>query len=107
MPELTPAPVLKHNQGKKARIRPTTKMEKLNNLGEASAKEIEESHGIKLDDREFYCLAGRGNSFTSTKIQGLRKQPVRVVREIPHCTGVPASRARGAHSRLAPGRCYT
>ena len=107
LPELSPTPVLKDITNMKNHEYNSTKAEKLNDLGEPSAKEIEENNGIKPDDKEFYCLAGQGYSFTSTKIQRPRKHPVRVVREILHCTGEAASRARGALSRPAPGRCYT
>ena len=83
---------------------PSSKTEKLNDLSQPSLEEIEEAHGIKLNN-EYYCTAGRGNSFTSAKTQRARKQPIRVIREIPHCTGVPAFKARDALSRPAPGRC--
>ena len=66
------------------------------------AADIDENYGIDLKDGELYCTTGRGNSFASKKIQRLGKQPLRVVREIPHCTGVPISKARGALSRPAP-----
>ena len=106
MPELTPAPVLKDiTIAGKPEYPPPTKAENLDDLSEPSVREIEDSYGFILDEREIHCLAGRGNSFTSASIQRLRKQPVRVIREIPDCTGVPASRARGALSRPAPGLC--
>ena len=92
MPKLTPAPVLADitNTGRREFPSPN-KAEKLDDLNEPSAADIKESYGIKLDDKELYCMP--------TKIQRLRKQPVRVLREIPHCTGKPISKARGALSR--------
>ena len=106
MTELTRAPILSDvtNRRKQEYI-PLSKAEKLNDLSEPSLGEFEEAHGFKLDDDTYYCTAGRGNSFTSARIRRARKQPVRVVREIPHCSGVPFFRARGALSRPAPGRC--
>ena len=106
MPELTPAPIRNDitNAGKQEDS-PSTKVEKLDDLSEPSVREIENSYGFNLDAGELHCLAGRGNSFTSARMQRLGKQPIQVVREIPHCTGVPASTARGALSRPAPGRC--
>ena len=106
LPKLTPAPVLANitNTGRRE-YAPPNKAEKLDDLSELSVAVIEENYGIELDDRELYCTTGRRNSFTSTKIQRLRKQPVRVVREIPHCTGIPISKAGGALSRAAPGQC--
>ena len=69
MPELTPAPVLKDvTNTEKQEYPPPTKAEKLVDLSEPSVKEIEDSHGINLDEGELYCLAGQGNSFRSTKI---------------------------------------
>ena len=105
MPELTRAPMLRDitNERKREYI-PPSKTEKLNDLREPSIEEIEEAHGIKLND-EYYCTAGRGNSFTSAKNQRARKHSVRVIREIPYCTRVPAFKARGALSRHASSRC--
>ena len=76
MPELTPAPVLKAitNAGMQE-YPPHTKAEKLDDLSETSVREIEDRYGFNLDEGELHCLAGRGNSFTSARIQRLRKQP--------------------------------
>ena len=66
MPELAPA-LNKNNQENETPLTPPpAETEELN---EPSVREIEEIYGIKLDDNEFYCLAGRGNSFTSTKTE--------------------------------------
>ena len=64
MPELAPA-LNKNNQENETPLPPAETEE----LNEPSVREIEEIYGIKLDDNEFYCLAGRGNSFTSTKTE--------------------------------------
>ena len=106
MPELTRAPVFRDVTNKKGReYIPPSLTKKLNDLSEPSIEEIEETRGLKLYDEKYHCMAGRGNSFTSRRIQRARKQPVRVIREIPQCTAVPALRARGALSPPAPGRC--
>ena len=64
MPELAPA-LNKNNQENETPLPPAETEE----LNEPSVRENEEIYGIKLDDNEFYCLAGRGNSFTSTKTE--------------------------------------
>ena len=88
MPELTPAPVLKDiTIAGKPEYPPPTKAENLDDLSEPSVREIEDSYGFILDEREIHCLAGRGNSFTSASIQRLRKQPVRVIARFPIVLG--------------------
>ena len=106
MPKLTPlgSSTGKHYQYGKTRITAPNKTEKLDDLGEPPATGIRKSHDNKLDDEELYCTAGRGNCFVSTKTQRLKKQHVRIVREVPHCTGMPVSKAICALSRPAPGR---
>ena len=110
MPPLQPAPFLKDITN----VRPTsyvppTKVNKLNDLSddELSFAEIEEVWGLNLrDSPTAYPQTRRGN-YTSAKVQRLTKQSVTVVKEIPHCSGLPAFRARGALSRPAPGRNFT
>ena len=65
MPELAPA-LNKNNQENETPLPTPAETEELN---EPSVRGIEEIYGIKLDENEFYCLAGRGNSFTSTKTE--------------------------------------
>ena len=70
MPELAPA---LHKKNKEyERTPPPAEMEELN---EPSIREIEEIHGIKLDDNEFYCLAGRGNSTKTEENEVAMKLP--------------------------------
>ena len=76
MPELTRAPVITNEK----KYVPPSKTEKLNNLDEPSIKEIEETHGLSMTE-DYYCTAGRGNSFTSARIRRARKQPVLIARE--------------------------
>ena len=66
MPELAPALNKKNQEYETPLPPPPAETEDLN---EPSVREIEEIYGIKLDDNEFYCLAGRGNSFKSTKTE--------------------------------------
>ena len=73
MPELTRAPVLADITNEKEYV-PPSKTEKLNDLDEPSIKEIEETHGLSMTE-DYYCTAGRGNSFTSARIRRARKQP--------------------------------
>ena len=62
------------------------KNEKLNNLDEPHSKKKEEMWGIKLGG--MLVPTGRRSGFTSTKLQGARKQPVQIIRELPHCSGL-------------------
>ena len=97
---------LKTSQTRKSKNTPCQNR-KTERPSERSIEEIEETHGLQLDD-QYYCTAERGNSFTSARIQRAHEQPVRVIREIPHCSGgVSAFRARGALPRPALGRCST
>ena len=108
MPRLTPAPTLREvtNTFQEDYV-PPPKTTKLNDLEEPSENELEDIWGLKPNEDDFYSLAGRGSSFTSKKLQRNIRQPVTVVKEIPHCSGLPAFRARGALSRPAPGRDYS
>ena len=105
MPELTRAPILADITNEKE-YAPPSKTEKLNDLDEPSIKEIEETHGLSLTE-DYYCTAGRGNSFTSARIKRARKQPVLIAREIPHCPRPWSTSYRGALSRPAPGRDFS
>ena len=108
MPPLQAAPILKDVKN----LSPTQyehpeKAGKLDDLNEPSTAETEETCGLDLNGTtEFYSLAVRGSWFSSTKIQRQRKQPVTIVKEIAHCHGLPAFRARGDLSRPAPGRNF-
>ena len=105
MPELTRAPVLADITNEKEYV-PPSKTEKLNDLDEPSIKEIEENHGLSMTE-DYYCTAGRRNSFTSAKIVRARKQPLLIAREIPHCPRPWLTSYRGAMSRPAPGRDFS
>ena len=105
MPELTRAPVLADITNEKEYV-PLSKTEKLNDLDEPSIKEIEETHGLSMTE-DYYCTAGRGNSFTSARIRRARKQPALIAREIPHCPRPWSTNNRGALSRPAPGRDFS
>ena len=48
--------------------------------------EMENAFRIILEDSlEISPMCGRGTRYTSTKLMRLRKQPVLITREIPHC----------------------
>ena len=105
MPELSRAPVLADITNEKEYV-PLSKTEKLNDLDEPSIKEIEETHGLSMTE-DYYCTAGRGNSFTSARIRRARKQHVLIAREIPHCPRPWSTSYRGVLSRPAPGRDFS
>ena len=67
MPELTLAPVVADFTNEKEYV-PPSKTEKLNDLDEPSIKEIQETHGLSMTE-DYYCTAGKGNSFTSARIR--------------------------------------
>ena len=61
---------------------PLTEFDRFNDLDESPFSEIEEPWGINLrNSTELYALAGRGSSFSSTRGQGPRKQPVTIAKE--------------------------
>ena len=78
----------------------------LNDLNETPLAELEAMYGLDIEDKEYYTTVDRGRGPHATR--AVRpKQPVTVVKEIPHCAGVPAFRARWALSRPAPGRDFS
>ena len=91
-----------------ASYEPPRKIVRLNDLNESPFSEIKEACGLNLSGlTELYVLAGRGCCFTSTHVLRPRKQPLTIVKGIPHFTGVTANRARYALSRPAPGRQFS
>ena len=86
---------------------PPAKIDRLDDLMEPHINEIEESHGISLQDSPKYRpLCGRGTRYTSAKLTRMRKQPVLITREIPHCPRPWSTGYRGAMSRPAPCRVF-
>ena len=87
---------------------PPNKIDRLDDLTEPNIAEIEKAYGINLEDSmETSPMCGRGTRFTSSKVARLRKQPVLITREIPHCPRPWSTNYRGALSRPAPGRDFS
>ena len=87
---------------------PPNKIDRLDDLTKPNIAEIEDAYGINLDvSMETSPLCGIGTSFTSSKMARLRKQPVLITREIPHCPRPWPTNYRGALSRPAPGRDFS
>ena len=109
LPPLQPAPVLRDASNKELQYYgPPAKADKLDDLMEPAVEQIENAYGIDLQSsRENSPLCGRGTRYTSTKLARVRKQPVLITREIPHCPRPWSTGYRGALSRPAPGRDFT
>ena len=105
----TATPVLKDITNKNAsQEEPPNKMAKLDDLTEPSVVELKDRCGISLDDdRETHPVCGPGLHYTSQRLVRLKKNPVLITKEIPHCPGSHVKRASRTLSRPAPGRCYT
>ena len=109
LPPLPSAPVLRDlTNGEHLSNEPPTKIDRLDDLMEPPINAIEVSYEISLQDNPNYSpLCGRGTRYTSAKLTRMRKQPVLITREIPHCPRPWSTSYRGALSRPAPGRDFS
>ena len=88
LPSLQSAPVLRDLTNRQhSSNEPPTKTDRLDDLMEPPINEIEKAYGISLQDSPKYSpLCGRGTRYTSARLTRMRKQPVLITREMPHCT---------------------
>ena len=91
VPPLQPAPILRDiTILPPANYVPLTKINILNDLSEPPRRKIEETWGLNRNNEEYNATAGRRSSFKSAKLQRNLKQNITVLKEISHCSGLPA-----------------
>ena len=97
---------LRPSQAAKISPKQKTTAEYLNNLNEPPLPDLEALCRVDLDEKNLYVSAGRGRGPHKMRNYAIQP-PVKVVKELPHCLGLPVFLAtRGVLARPAPGRNY-